>query len=254
MDLELSPSPELFAAARHDLLALSTEALLRPRLPRERVLQLTAVIRREFAPLVPLLDEELSPARAAARRADYGALEPRALVYHAADLAVEQPWSAAQKAHRSDLVARVREHDETLSGWAVPLFRKDEEASVIVADILRGKGTRDDAEDTLRLVQLFRSRWPEVSGKTPVTEAQLAQAEADATELIQALDSIEGEGLGSPRDLRRRAFTWWFQPYTEIFLVGRYLLRHDVIAAERFPGVPAERSHGLDRTPAPPPR
>ena len=70
----------------------------------------------------------------------------------------------------------------------------------------------------------------------------------------QALDSIEGEGLGSPRDLRRRAFTWWFQPYTEIFLVGRYLLRHDVIAAERFPGVPAERGHGLDRTPAPPPR
>jgi len=254
MELEPPRTQELLAAARNDLLALPTAALLRPRLPRERVLHLTSVIQREFEPLLSRLDDELSPARAAARRADYHALETRALVYHAAELAVEQPWSFAEKAHRAELIARAREHDETLSSWAVPLFRKDEEASAIVADILRGKGIRDDAEDTLRLVQLFRSRWPDVAGKTPVTEAQLAQAEADATELIEVLDSIEGEGLGSPRDLRRRAFTWWFQPYTEIFLLGRYLLRHDVVAAERFPGVLAERAAGPDRTPAPPER
>jgi hypothetical protein len=252
MDLETRKMHELFAAAKADLLAIPAEALLRPRLPRERVVHLTDVIRREFEPLLPRLADELSVPRAAERRADYEALEARALVYFAADLAVEEPWTPAQKARRAELAARVREHDEALSGWAIPLFRKDPDASAIVADILRGKGIRDDAEDTLRLAALFRSRWAEVAGKTPVAEAQLAEAESEAGELIRILDTIESEGLGSPRDLRRRAFTFWFQPYMEIFLLGRYLLRGDVAAAERFPGIAAERGAGLDRTPAPP--
>jgi hypothetical protein len=234
----------LFAGAKGDLLAIPAETLLRPRLPREGVVELTEVIRREFAPLLSQLAGELSEARAAARRADYDALEARARIYFAADLAVEEPWTPAQKARRAELVARVREHDETLSGWAVPLFRKDQEASALVADILRGKGIRDDAEDTLRLSALFRSRWGEVAGKTPVAEAQLAEAESEAAELIRILDTLESEGLGSPRDLRRRAFTYWFQPYTELFLLGRYLLRHDVAAAERFPGIAAEHGGG----------
>ena len=253
MDPHPSHMHELFAAAKTELLAIPPGALLRPRMPRERVLDLTQVMRREFAPLVPHLAAELSPARAAERLADYDALELRSLVYCAADLAVEEPWSPAQRARRAELVARVHEHDEVLSGWAVPLFRKDPEASATLADILRGGGTRDDAEDTLRLVDLFRSRWDEVGGRTPVTEHQLAEAEADAAELIRILDAIEGEGLGSPRDLRRRAFTYWFQPYSEVFLLGRYLLRHDLVAAERFPGLAVERASGPDRTPTPAP-
>lgn len=244
MDLDPSKMHERLAAAKAELLAIAPGALLRPRLARERVLHLTAEMKSEFSPLLPRLADELSPARATERRADFEALEPRALLYCAADLAVEAPWTAAQKERRAALMARVREHDESLSGWAVPLFRKDPEASATVADILRGAGTRDDAEDTLRLCELFRSRWGEVEGRTPVTSEQLDHAEADARELIRILDAIEGEGLGSPRDLRRRAFTFWFQPYAEIFLLGRYLLRHDVAAAERFPGVAVERAAG----------
>jgi hypothetical protein len=233
---------ELFVSSLSALLALPGDRLMRARIPRERVEQLTAVICSEFRPLLPRLVEELSPARAAERTADYEALEPRAQVYFAADLAVEEPWTAAQKARRAELAARVREHDERLSGWAVRLFEQDEEARAVVEDILRGKGIRDDAEDTIRLVALLRRHWDAVVGKVPATEAELAEADAEAQELVQILDAMEGAAPGSPRDLRRRAFTWWFQAYTEIFLLGRYLLRHDVVAAERFPAVPAERA------------
>jgi hypothetical protein len=232
---------ELFAASLPQLLALPEGRLMRARIPRERVLGLTAVIRGEFQRLVPRLPDELSADRAAERAADFEALEPRALVYCAADLAVEEPWTTAQKARRAELAARVREHDETLSGWAVRLFEDDEEARAVVADILRGKGIRDDAEDTIRLVALLRRHWPAVAGRIPATEAQLLQAESEASELVQILDAMEGAAPGSPRDLRRRAFTFWFHAYTEIFLLGRYLLRDDLAAAERFPAVPGER-------------
>jgi len=56
---------------------------------------------------------------------------------------------------------------------------------------------------------------------TPPATTRSPHPQPPPTLARDVLDSIEGEGLGSPRDLRRRAFTWWFQPYTEIFLLGR---------------------------------
>jgi hypothetical protein len=158
----MSPEPnrinELFAASRADLLAIDPTTLERPRVTRDRALYLTAALRREFQPLLPVLPDVLAPAQVAARQADYQAVEPRVLVFYAADMAVEQPWSSEQKERRAELARKVRQHDEMLSAWAVPAFRQDEEASAEVADILRGRGMRDDAEDTVRLVALFRGR------------------------------------------------------------------------------------------------
>lgn len=242
----MNPEPkrmnDLFAEAKPVLLGLPSESLVQPRVSRERALQLTAVLRREFAPLVPSLSEELGPDRARRRKADYDALEPRALVFYAADLAVDAPWTSAQKERRAALTRKVREHDELLSAWAVPLFRKDDEASALVADILRGKGTRDDAEDTIRLVALFRKHWATVKGQTPIEQCTLNEAEADATELLGLLDAGATSTKGSPRDLRQRAYTHWRSAYLEIYHLGRYLMRHDPAAAERFPAVAAERS------------
>ncbi|WP_437827416.1 hypothetical protein [Sorangium sp. So ce1153] len=252
----MSPEPkrmnDLFAEAKPTLLELPSDSLERPRVSRERALQLTAALRQEFASLMPRLAEELSPAKARKRKADFEALEPRALVFYAADLAVDAPWTSVQKERRAALARKVREHDELLSAWAVPLFRKDEEASAAVADIQRGKGTRDDAEDTVRLVALFRKHWPAVKGQTPIKESYLDEAEADATELLGLLDVGETSALGSPRDLRQRAYTHWLAAYLEVFHLGRYLQRHDPAAAERFPAVAAERSAAAPQTaPAP---
>ncbi|AUX27545.1 uncharacterized protein SOCEGT47_081390 [Sorangium cellulosum] len=242
----MNPEPkrmnDLFAEAKPALLELPSESLVQPRVSRERALQLTTVLRQEFAPLVPSLSEELGPARARRRKADFEALEPRALVFYAADLAVDVPWTSTQKERRAALARKVREHDELLSAWAVPLFRKDDEASAIVADILRGKGIRDDAEDTVRLVALFRKHWAAARGQTPIKQSTLDEAEADATELLGLLDAGAASAKGSPRDLRQRAYTHWRNAYLEIYHLGRYLTRHDPAAIERFPAVAAERT------------
>ncbi|MDI1431052.1 hypothetical protein [Polyangium sorediatum] len=242
MDPQATKMNELFEAKRPALLALPDDILLRPRISRERAARLTGILRREFEPLLPLLQSELSASRAADRAADFAALEPNQLVFYAADLAVETPWTSDQKARRGELVAKVRSHDETLFGWAKPAFRTNKEASTILSDIQRGRGIRDDADDTLRLVSLFRSHWASVNGKTPITEADLQTAEAEATELLQILDGGDDPPKGSPRDLRRRAYTAWHRTYAEVFHLGRYLSRHDSAAARRFPAIAPERS------------
>ncbi len=232
---------ELFTAAKPALLALSSDTLVRPRIPRERAMHLTTVLRREFLPLLPRLGDELTKARAAERHGDFEALEANALIFYAADLAVEVPWTSNQKARRAYLVKKAREHDDTLSGWAIPLFKGNKDLRALVTDILRGRGTRDDADDTVRWVALFRKEWAHAKGKTPVTLDSLREAEEEATELLGILDSAEEEKPGSPRDLRRRAYTRWIGPYSEIFHLGRYLERGDPEAARRFLAISAER-------------
>lgn len=232
---------ELFTAAKSALLALPSSSLVRPRIPRERATQLTTLLRREFQPLLSRLDDELAQPRVAERHADFEALEPNALIFYAADLAVEAPWTSEQKARRAHLVKSVHEHDDTLAGWAVPLFKRDKALQAVVNGILRGRGIRDDADDTVRWVALFRQEWSKVEGKTPVTLDSLREAEAEATELLGILDAAEEETHGSPRDLRRRAYTRWLGSYSEIFHLGRYLLRGDPEAARRFLAISAER-------------
>jgi len=241
MKLEPKNMNELFLAAKPALLKLPDDSLQRPRIARERATQLTTILRREFTPLLPRLPEELAKPRVAERKADFEALEPNVLVFYAADLAVETPWTSEQKQRRAELVAKVRQHDDHLSSWAVPVFKRNKEARAIVSDILRGRGIRDDADDTVRLVALFRQHWATVKGKTPITAEELTEAEAEATELLQILDADDANTKGSPRDLRRRAYSVWYWSYQEIFHLGRYLLRHDPDAALRFPAISAER-------------
>ncbi len=186
MDPEPKKLNELFEAKKPSLLALPADVLLRPRISRERAARLTGILRRAFEPLLPLLPSELSASRAAERALDFEVLEPNQLIFYAADLAVETPWTSDQKARRSELVARVHKHDEILLGWAKPALRTNKDASLLLADIQRGRGIRDDADDTLRLVALFRSHWASVNGKIPISQADLETAETEATELLRS--------------------------------------------------------------------
>src|SRR5262245_51310300 len=87
----------------------------------------------------------------------------------------------------------------------------------------------------------------------PITEEDLTTAEAEATELLQILDGSDNPEAGSPRDLRRRAYTVWHRGYSEIFHLGRYLSRHDPEAARKFPAISAERGEGEESDGSPPP-
>lgn len=111
-----------------------------------------------------------------------------------------------------------------------------------VNDIIKGRGIRDDADDTIRWIALFRQEWSKVAGQTPVTAKRLDKAELDATELLVMLDKMDDERTGSPRDMRRRAYTRWYSSYAEIMSLGRYLLRDDPDVALRFPRIAPERT------------
>jgi hypothetical protein len=161
-------------------------------------------------------------------------------------MVIEDPWPSEKKTRRRELVSRVREHDRHLSSWAIPVFRKNDDTRAAVASILRGKGLRDDAEDTLRLVDLFRRTWDEVKGQVPITLEQLAEAESDAEELIVLIGALDSDQRGSPRDIRRRAFTAWLRPYKEVYHLALYLLRGDPGALQRLAVVSAERVSAED--------
>lgn len=242
----MPPEPQkiqaLFEAAKPTLLALPQTLLVRPRVTRERALQLTTPLLEAFSPLLPALTVELSAARAAEREADFKSLETHALVYYAAELAVEVPWTSEQKAQRTLLVQQVKAHDDELSAWAVPAFKHNAQASETLADIRRGRGIRDDAEDTVRLVGLYRENWASVQGTIPITTQYLEKADADATALLLLLDGDGEDTTGSPRDLRRRAYTQWQRAYHELLHLGRYLTRNDANANAKFLAISTVRT------------
>jgi len=251
----MEPEPkrlnDLFAAAKPMLLALPPESLVQPRVMRDRATRLTGILKQEFTPLLSLLPIELAPERAAARKADFDNIETHSLVYYAAELVIEGPWTSDQKARKAELSVKVREYDRYLSRWAVAVFDTHPDAKTVLASILRRHGTRDDADDTIRLGHLFRDHWTDVAGKAPVTTAYIEAAEADATALLQILDAGKEAPTGSPRDMRKRAYTVWHRSYSELFHLGRYLRRDDPDAAARFPAITPERT-AVNEEPTPP--
>lgn len=80
----------------------------------------------------------------------------RAWVYYGTDLRAEEIRSNKARKERLKLAKTVAGHDR-LIGWAWPLFGSDPEDAETLRDISRGTGRRDDAEDVLRLVDLYRA-------------------------------------------------------------------------------------------------
>ncbi|GAB4562896.1 MAG: hypothetical protein Tsb0020_11610 [Haliangiales bacterium] len=238
---------ELLEQNRAALAALDDSILIRPNVHRARVVALTNTTLQSFARIEPSLDEELSPARAIERRQQAEQLESRALTYFAADLDREEN-ATKQESRRAEIAARVTEHDRYLSKWAWPLFGDDPELNAVLVDIRAGRGVQDDAEDVVRLAQLYRSRWQQAAGKTPVTMDYLSTAEAEATELITLLD----EGVDAARDVAWRAFAYWRQAYQDLMNLGRYLTNNNEGSESQFPGISSAR-RSQQRTPSAPP-
>jgi len=229
---------EVLEQSREELLELPEDSLVRANVQRGEAVVLTRTTVASFAVIEPMLDDELSPARAARRRAQARGLTDRALAFFAADLAREENRNLSED-QVVELSERVAGHDKYLLKWAWPLFGDDDRMAETLADIQRGRGIQDDAEDVIRLVELFRARWDQADGQTPVTLEYLTRAETDATALITLLEAGTRD---KQRELARRAFNAWRNDYRDIMLLGRYLLQDQDNAAEMFPGIRARRN------------
>jgi hypothetical protein len=230
----------VFEAEKPNLLALDDDSLRAPRVGRERAQEQTDHLIKEFGPLLGTVDEKLKEGPAAEVKRAYSNLDRKSDVYYAADLASETPWTPEQKRRLYELIPRNKEHDTYLFDWAWPLFKNNPEILPILINIREGTGFKDDGEDVVRLVDLFQKNWELAAGKTPVTEAYLAEAERDATEQLRLLRQ-QGRGKGSPPDMRWRAYTSWAEDYELVADTGRYLARKDPNRNQRFPGIYPER-------------
>jgi hypothetical protein len=234
----------LFAEDRDALMAIAQDALVVPRLDRERAQNLTEHVKKEFKPLLPEVDAGFKGERLTAVLGAYERLVRRSNVYYAAELAAETPWNPTQKKRSKELTAINRANDKYLFKWAWDLFEDNPDLLPELISIRAGRGKRDDAEDVVREVRLFRDRWEpdELANNCPVALERIDQAERDATEQLELLKLTEPDKTGSPGDLRKRAYTAWLEDYNLVIQTGRYLRYKEPGVEKRFPGAAPERS------------
>lgn len=236
IDVESPPKDlqKLLLDATPELEAFDPARMVHRLASRRRVLELSNIVLISMAPLVEQLEKELSPARYEQHMAELERLDARAWIYYAADLAAEELHSNTAKKQRKQLAKAVAEHDRFLLKWATPLFGDHPEHGPMLRDISRGTGLRDDAEDVLRLVSLFRDNWALAKTLGTVSEERLEQAAADAA---QQLDNLRN-GVSNPGRKRADAgYSLWFYDYDELMHLGRYLCRREPDVIARFPGV-----------------
>jgi hypothetical protein len=235
---------DLYKASLDELEALEPERFIRRMVSRARALELSNVMLGSWGPMQHLLDELLAPDVAKQHKLELARLDRRAWVYYAAELAAEEVRLDTNRQERRELAARVAEHDRFLFKWALPVFGDEYEDTL--RDISRGNGARDDAEDVLRLVSLFRDNWQAASAvQQIITPVYLEAAAADAA---KQLDLLRNGQINRARTLADAAYTLWYIDYMELMHLGRYLSRGDLDAMTRFPGVrePAVRTSESD--------
>lgn len=226
---------ELFEQAVPELESVEPSSFVLRVVTRPRVLALSNHLLDSWAPMVDQIDEVLAPAPAEQAKVALMRLDTRAWVFYAADMRAGEIHANKARKQRRALAKLVASHDRFLFKWAKVLFGDDPEHAATLRDISRGTGQRDDAEDVMRLVNLYRENWDQVKDlQKAVTKIRLEQALADAT---QQLDNLRNGVPNRPRQLADAAYSLWHADYTELMQLGRFLTWRDSDSWERFPGI-----------------
>ncbi len=133
------------------------------------------------------------------------------------------------------LITRVMKHRRRLMTTAEALVESNLLDDAELDPIRPGYGPRDGAKDVTRLVALFRAHAKTIAGKHPIGEADLAQAEEDASDLWMRLNPEEAvqvkklpEKVQKDIELRDRFFTLLYQRYEQLWKIGAVVWGYDV--------------------------
>jgi hypothetical protein len=88
-----------------------------------------------------------------------------------------------------------------------------------VADLHAGTGYKDTAADFVQLVRMFREVWPAIQHKTPITEADLDEAERLGSALMKATSRKDAGSEGPAVEaaaIRQRAYTLFVNDYDQV--------------------------------------
>jgi hypothetical protein len=140
-----------------------------------------------------------------------------------ADQKAEPPDFETAKALRDLLLAVV-----TL------LFMRNDDKRAEIAEIQKGQGHEDLADDLLKLIKMVFDDWKTVEKKDLVNREQVDQAAAIATEIIAWTGRREGSKKSMTRELEQRAWTLMADAYDEIRDYTYVLYRKDLEAWNRL--------------------
>ena len=215
--------PELAALVREEILHVNLS------IPRACAVALAAVPR--MMQLRPLVVEQLPrhPIETLDKLQDYAL----ALYYMNAMCTRRRSDGSIQKLHAEVIALRT-----SLLIAAEALAHAGLFDARAIAEIRKGSGYQNMAEDLGALVMLFRTNWGAVKGKTAVVQEEVERAQRLGEELL-AQRGVRMQPI-RPRteqdfqsDLRDRCFTLFMRSYTECRAVASYLRRHEG-DAERF--------------------
>ncbi|WP_437719803.1 hypothetical protein [Sorangium sp. So ce861] len=134
--------------------------------------------------------------------------------------------TGAAESELKPLLAEAVPLRENLLGDAEALARRGLLDAAAVAEIRAGQGHIDTANDLVALSALFSGSWPEISGKTAATEAEVKRAGEIGPQLLAALGIREhgkGPGPTEAADQRARAFALLVHAYDQIRRAVAYL-------------------------------
>lgn len=115
-----------------------------------------------------------------------------------------------------------------------PVLQAEAETAVVrkllpaepLKELRHNLGFRNTAANLLTIVQVFRTHWDHVKGKTGVTEAELDAAERDAEALTRAIGGRDElpEAIMEAADTQQRVFNLLLQTYDHVERALTYLL------------------------------
>ncbi|MCK6511345.1 hypothetical protein L6R29_15400 [Myxococcota bacterium] len=96
----------------------------------------------------------------------------------------------------------------------------------LVADIQKGRGREDAADDLVRLADLWKNHWKEAEGRSKITLDMIQRAANDGARFLAHLDKQPTPTqLQQAALLRQKAWSFLDQALTEVVDTGRYLFR-----------------------------
>jgi hypothetical protein len=225
---------------------ISDEELQRVQVDGERAMELSLHLLKNFDSITGELDKQLSPALSKQTRQMLKEFESVTKAFYAAEILRDQKLTSVEATQLAELREKVRVHDDELFSWAWVLFRHKEGIRDLLTEIRAGRGFRDDAEDVLRLVKLYREQWSTIKAKSPYSEKELTTAAEEATQLLTLWQKTQGSKPESHK-LFRQGFVVWSRMYDELKAVGRFVARSNENIEERFPKISRPRSRKTNR-------
>ena len=225
---------QLFNKTQDDLLKIDPSTLLRPRISHERAEELTNILLRSLAPRFQYIEANFKTEVIKMYKHLQENLSNDSLVFYASTIALED----SDANELAKLVPVVAKHDKYLITWFRAVFQNDEDVlKIIDGDISPGHSHLDSSEDVLKLCQIGQTHKAMITKSTPITEAELEQAEADATRLFQLLGKKKDSKNHNPKDLWYRAYTKWVTSYEKLRAVGLFISSHEPDAHKLFPAI-----------------